>query len=74
MKREVMSLNFGKWMTEKRRANGMCQSDLANILQVQQHTISRWETGETSPKLDMVEEICRTFGAELILREKENDE
>ena len=74
MKREVTSLDFGLWMAEKRKKKKLTQMALGNLLHVQQHTVCRWETGETYPKLDMVEQICKILGAELVVREKGNDE
>ena len=73
MRREITSIDFGNWMAERRRKLGINQQELADKMNVQQHTISRWETGETYPKLDYVEQICKTLGAELVIREKGNE-
>jgi len=74
MRREVTSVDFGKWITETRRKKGIKQYELADMIPVQQNTLSRYVTGDMMPRLDVCERICELLGAELVIREKGNDE
>ena len=69
MKREITSIDFGEWMKLKRKEKGMFQRDLARAANVHENSIGRWERGEDYPTLDMVEEIVKVFGAEIVIRE-----
>ena len=73
MKREVNSIDFGKWIREKIKKSGIKQYDLAEMIPVHKNTLSRYVTGDNYPSLDVCEKICEIFGAELVIREK-NDE
>lgn len=54
---------FGLLLANARRAAGFAQqSELAEHLQVKQQTISRWERGESRPKLDKLKQIVEKFG------------
>ena len=70
MKREVTTISFGGWLKEKRRAAKKKQYELAKEIPVNANTLSRYETGERLPTLDVAERICELFGAEIIIREK----
>ena len=48
-----------------RRERGLTQEELARRLYVTRQAVSRWETGETTPGIDMVKLICVTFGVPL---------
>jgi len=74
MRREVTSIDFGEWVTETRRKKGLKQYELADMIPVQRNTLSRIVTGDSVPKLDICERICELLGAELVIREKGNDE
>lgn len=69
MKREVTSIDFGQWMQAKRKSLHMKQSMLAEKVNCSTGTISRWETGELFPPLDMADKIVTALGGELIVRE-----
>lgn len=49
---------FKKLRTKK----GFTQQDLANILHVDQTTISKWENGVARPDIITVEELAKIFG------------
>lgn len=70
MKREVMSVNFGMWVREKRRKAGLKQYELADMIPCNPNTLSRYVTGEKIPPLDVAERICEVLGAELVIKEK----
>ena len=74
MRQEIVNLDFGRWIKEKRRKAGLKQYELARMIPVNQNTLSRYETGEKLPPLDVVEKICEIFKAELLIREYGTDE
>ena len=45
-------------ITQIRTEKGLTQEQMARDLFVTRQAISRWETGETSPSIDMVKLIC----------------
>lgn len=53
---------IGKFMTALRKANGMTQKDLAELLNVSDKTISRWERDEGAPDLSAIPVIAEIFG------------
>lgn len=48
-----------------RAEKGITQEQMARELYVTRQAISRWETGETSPGIDMVKLICATYSVPL---------
>ena len=48
-------------ITQIRTEKGLTQEQMARDLFVTRQAISRWETGETSPSIDMVKLICVTY-------------
>ena len=48
-----------------RKEAGITQEEMARRLYVTSQAVSRWETGETMPGIDMVKLICVTFGVPL---------
>ena len=73
MKREVMSIDFGEWIKEKRRAKGLKQYELARMIPLNPGTLSRYVIGDVFPPLDIAEKICEILGGELVIREKGYD-
>ena len=73
MKQEVDSIDFGKWMKAKRKARHITQDRLSEIILTNKNTISRYESGDRLPPLDVAERIAKYFGAELVIREKGNE-
>lgn len=51
--------NFGKYITEKRKAVGLTQEELANRLYVIPTTVSKWERGITYPDITMIINLCK---------------
>ena len=51
--------NFGKYITEKRKAVGLTQEELANRLYVIPTTVSKWERGITYPDITMITNLCK---------------
>ena len=68
MREEVVNIDFGQWVKEKRKAAGYNQHELARLIPIHENTLSRYETGDKSPALDVAERICEIFGAELLIK------
>ena len=47
------SMSIGEVISAAREAQGMTQSDLAGEVLVTRQAVSRWETGVTTPGVDM---------------------
>ena len=52
---------IGRYLSEKRKQMGMTQAQLAEILDVSNKTISRWERGINLPDYDQVLKACSLF-------------
>lgn len=52
-----------------RRAADISQRDLAQRLGVSQSTVARWETGQSSPALSVVEQMLAFGGLRLVMRD-----
>ena len=57
----MMSLNFKENLKGLRKAKGLTQKNLANILGVDQRTISAWEKGVCEPSFFMLCKLCELF-------------
>ena len=56
-----MRKSIGKFILTLRKEKNLTQKDLANILNVSDKTISRWECEETMPDLSLIPEIANYF-------------
>ncbi len=66
---------FAQVLKSLRLKSKMNQSDLAEILGVERSTISRWESGASTPPVSMVEKLSALFGVSLdMLMGKKTDE
>lgn len=54
-------IEIGKFIAILRKEKGLTQSQLADILNVSNKSISRWETGKTLPDISLYDSICRFF-------------
>ncbi|MDX9808310.1 MAG: helix-turn-helix transcriptional regulator [Acholeplasma sp.] len=52
----------GQFISKKRKEKKMTQSELAEILQVTDKAISRWETGEGYPEVTILPKLAYTLG------------
>ena len=43
---------------------GLTQREVAKTLKISTKTLSGWETGKTSPKIDMVDKMCELYGVD----------
>lgn len=55
----------GRFMKELRKEKGFTQEQLAEQLNVSGRTVSRWETGNNMPDLDLLIEMADFYGIEL---------
>jgi transcriptional regulator with XRE-family HTH domain len=67
MERMTAKLAFGRFITEKRRAAGFTQRELAARLHVTESAISKWERGLSYPDIPLLSKI----GTELGVSEQE---
>lgn len=58
-------MNLGKQIMEYRKKNNLSQEDLACCVGVTRQTISKWETGETSPDIKQATLIAKRFNISL---------
>lgn len=49
---------FSKALSIKLKEQNMTQTELANLLNVKQQTVSRWITNTTEPDLETLKQIC----------------
>lgn len=61
MERGTTMKQIGEKIKELRRKNDMTQEKLADHLRVAYQTVSKWETGVTSPDLSLIVPIARLF-------------
>ena len=52
---------LGATIAKLRQDRGLTQADLAELLYVTRQAVSRWETGETMPGIDMCKLIASTL-------------
>ena len=55
---------FSERLREVRREKGLCQSELAEKLNVKQATVGSWEKGKTEPSFDLVYRIMEVLGVD----------
>ena len=63
---------IGTFLKDLRKEKGLTQEQLAETLNVSRRTVSRWETGNNMPDLDLLMEIADLY--EVDLREMLNGE
>ena len=54
-------MNFGERLKELRVANNLSQMQLANILNISQSAIAKWELGKTEPTASAIIMIAKYF-------------
>ncbi|MDE6954090.1 MAG: helix-turn-helix transcriptional regulator [Erysipelotrichales bacterium] len=55
----------GMFLKEQRKEKGITQEELAQILNVSNRTISRWENGRNMPDFDVLIEIADYYQIEI---------
>lgn len=54
-------MTIGERIAALRRAAGLSQEQLAELLEVSRQAVSKWETGQTQPEADRIPRICAVF-------------
>jgi len=55
-------IKMGSFLAELRKENNLTQAELGEKLGVTNKTISRWETGNYMPPVEMLEELSNMYG------------
>ena len=55
---EYSEMEPGKAITRYRKQKNLTQAELAELLDVHQTQIARWETGRSQPRQEYIEKIC----------------
>ncbi|EYT53817.1 XRE family transcriptional regulator [Leucobacter sp. UCD-THU] len=59
---EITKQDFGRFVTERRRAGGLTQRQLAERLHVTESAVSKWERGLSYPDITLVQAIAAELG------------
>lgn len=54
-------ITLGKFIQEKRKAKGLSQRQMAQMLFVTESAVSKWERGISYPDISMIQGICETL-------------
>jgi transcriptional regulator with XRE-family HTH domain/DNA-directed RNA polymerase subunit RPC12/RpoP len=54
-------IKIGKFIQEKRKEKNITQSELAEILNITDRAISKWENGKCMPDVGIMQELCETL-------------
>ena len=57
----MRTINLAENLKSLRRSKKYTQEQLAKLLNVDQRTVSSWETRKSEPSLDMLAKICDVF-------------
>lgn len=55
-------MNLGERLFELRKAKSLSQEEVAERLGVTRQTVSKWETGQSTPDFDKVLPLCELYG------------
>lgn len=55
-------MKLGEKLYELRKEKNLSQEEVANILNVSRQTVSKWETGGTTPDFDKIVPLCNLYG------------
>ena len=56
------NVKVGQFISEKRKALGMTQQDLAEKLQITNKAVSKWETGDGMPDIQLLKPLSIELG------------
>ena len=59
--KERREMNFNENIKKARKAAGITQKELAEMIGVHQKDISRWENGERTPNIEAFSGICKAL-------------
>ena len=71
-------IKIGLFISQCRKDKKLTQQDLADLLNVSNRAVSKWETGKNLPEASIMEELCKIldisitelFNGERVLNEK----
>lgn len=58
-------MNFSENLQTLRKQRGWTQEQLAELLQVSRQAVTKWESGQSSPDLERIMQICHLFQCDL---------
>ena len=53
---------IGKFIATSRKAKGLTQKQLADILSISDKTVSKWERGSGLPEVSLMLPLCKALG------------
>ncbi len=56
---------FGEYVYDKRKAMGISQEQLANLLKVSDKAVSKWENGKAKPHTDTLKKLASLFNVSI---------
>jgi transcriptional regulator with XRE-family HTH domain len=57
----MKQINFAENLKTLRKQKGLTQKQLADMIAVDQRTISAWEKGICEPSFDLLSKLCEIF-------------
>jgi transcriptional regulator with XRE-family HTH domain len=63
-----MTMHGGHLIREARRRAGLTQAELAERISTAQPNVARWESADMSPSVDMLTQVVRACGLDLLVR------
>ena len=61
MRNELDTIKIGKFIAEQRRALGLNQQGLADLLSVTNKAVSKWETGQGAPDIGTLTQLAEVL-------------
>ena len=55
-------IKIGQFIAQKRKACGFTQRQLADILNISDKTVSKWERGMSKPRIEKLPAIAKLYG------------
>ena len=55
-------VKIGRFVAERRKAKGLTQAKLAEMLGVTDRAVSKWETGKSMPDASLMLPLCEILG------------
>ena len=66
-------IKIGKFIASLRKKKNLTQAQLAEILNVTDRAISKWETGKAMPDSNIIFELCYILVIDVIWRKRMNN-
>lgn len=60
------NMQFGAFVAQLRKEKGLTQKELADLLNVTDKAVSKWETGKGFPDVKLLEPLARALGVSLV--------